>query len=346
MYSCKATAAFTLLHFSLNTLTLFGLALAIGLVVDDAIVVVEAVERHIEDDKVDAKEAAKRAMAEVSSLVITIVLGARCCVYPNSFPGRDLVCALLLKPASEHRSLIERAFGCFNHTLDFTIKIYESIVSFLIRWKIIVFAGLLLIAAGMYMLFKLVPSSLVPSEDQGYFMVNIELPSAAALGRTEAVSAQVEKILKSIPDVQYVSSIGGFSILGGSSDSNVASMFVTLKPWSQRTSADTQIGAILTNAQSQFNAIPTAEITGFNPPPIPGLGETGGFQFELESQTGSTNINALSKTANQVVAEAKKIPALAGSFTTFRANVPQISLEVDRAEVLTLGISLSICSRL
>ncbi len=364
-----AAASFTLLGFSLNTLTLFGLVLAIGLVVDDAIVVVETVERHIEEDKVDSKEATKRAMAEVSGAVVGIVLVLDAVFVPVAFLGgitgeiykqfaltlaasvtisgfealtlSPALCAMLLKPAREHRSVMGRLFAGFNRAFDFTLRGYRKTVGFLVRRKAIVFAALALIVAGMVMLFKSLPSSFVPSEDQGYFYVNIELPSGAALGRTEAVAAQVEKILISLPGVQYVSTIGGFSILGGSSSSNVASMFVTLKPWAERVSANLQVGAIMAEAQRQFAAIPTAEITGFNPPPIPGLGETGGFQFELEDQTGGTNVEALSNTANQLIAQASKVPALAGSFTTFRADVPQIELTVDRPRVITLGISLS-----
>ena len=130
-------------------------------------------------------------------------------------------------------------------------------------------------------------------------------------------------------------------MLGGSSSSNVASLFVVLKPWSERTSASQQVSGILAQAQRQFAAIPTAEITGFNPPPIPGLGETGGFQFELEDTTGANNIATLSNTANQLIADANKVPALAGSFTPFRADTPQIQLAVDRPKVITMGIPLT-----
>ncbi len=364
-----AIASFTLLGFSLNTLTLFGLVLAVGLVVDDAIVVVEAVQRHIEDDKVDSKEAAKRAMEEVSSPIVAIALVLAAVFVPVAFLGgitgqiykqfaltltvsvaisafaaltlSPALCALLLQPKEESKGLLQKPFVWFNRAFDFTLTIYGRVVGFLVGRKIIVFGALALIVAAMYLLFETLPSSFIPSEDQGYFMVNIQLPSAAALGRTEAVAAQVSKILISIPGVEYVSSIGGFSILGGSSSSDVASMFVSLKPWADRTSAETQIGAILSNAQRQFAAIPTAEITDFNPPAIPGLGASGGFQFELENLTGSTDIGALSQTANQLIAQTAKVHAVNGSFTTFRADVPQVQLNVDRPKAITLGVSLS-----
>jgi hydrophobe/amphiphile efflux-1 (HAE1) family protein len=364
-----AAASFTLLGFSLNTLTLFGLVLAVGLVVDDAIVVVEAVQLHMEQDKVDAKEAAKRAMAEVSSPIIAIALVLTAVFLPVAFLGgitgqiykqfaltlvvsvlisafealtlSPALCALLLKPASEHKSLTAKLFGGFNRAFDATIKGYESAVGFAIRRKAIVFVALAAIVVGMYVLFQVLPGGVVPTEDQGYFMVNVELPGGAALNRTEVVAGQAEKILKSIPGVQDVVSIGGFSMLGGSSSSNVASLFVILKPWGERTSAKQQVGAILSEAQRQFAALPTAEITGFNPPPIPGLGSTGGFQFELQDTTGGTDITSLSNTANQLIAQAAKAPALAGSFTTFRADTPQIQLNVDRPQVITRGIPLT-----
>lgn len=363
-----AIGSFTLLGFSLNTLTLFGLVLAIGLVVDDAIVVVEAVQRHIEEEKVDARVAAKRAMAEVSNPVIAIAVVLSAVFIPVAFLGgitgqiykqfaltlavsviisafealtlSPALCALLLRPASGHRSIMGKLFGGFNRGFGLTERGYGSAVRFLIRRKVIVFAALAIILAGIYMLFQLLPRSFVPAEDQGYFLVNVELPSGAALDRTAAVTAQARKILQSIPGVQYVVSIGGFSLLGGSSSSNVASIFVILKPWSERTTPGTQLRAILGQAQQRFAAIPTAEIASFNPPPIPGLGATGGFQFELQSR-GGTDIQALAKTANQLIAEANNTPQIAGAFTTFRANVPQIELDVDRSKAIVLGIPLT-----
>lgn len=364
-----ATAAFTILDFSLNTLTLFGMVLAVGLVVDDAIVVVEAVQRHIEEDKVDSKEAAKRAMAEVANPVIAIALVLDAVFVPVAFMGGIVgqiykqfaltlavsvtisafcaltlspsLCGLWLRPVAEHRSLMGRAFGGFNRGFDYTVRKYEAIVHGLIGKMALVFSVLLVILGGLYILFKTLPSSFIPAEDQGYFLVNIQLPNAAALTRTEAVAAQTAKILLSTPGVQTVSSIGGFSILGGSASSNVASMFVTLKPWNERTAPSEQVSGIIAQAEKKFAEIPTAEIAGFNPPAIPGLGQTGGFQFELEQKSGSTNIAALAQVANQLVAKADSNPDLAGSFTTFRANVPQIELSVDRPKAITMGVSLS-----
>jgi len=362
-----ATAVFTVLHFSINTLTLFGLVLAVGLVVDDAIIVVEAAQRHIEEENVDSKEAARRAMEEVSSPVIAIVLVLDAVFIPVAFLSgitgeiykqfaltlvasvtisgfvaltlSPSLCGLLLKPAGSHKRGLGRFFGWFNSGFDYSMKEYEKATAFLLRKQFIILAGLAVIVVGMYMLFKILPTGFIPTEDQGYFMANVELPSAAALNRTQTVTSQAVKILMSIPGVQWVVSIGGFSLLGGSSSSNVASMFVVLKPWGQRTTARTQIGAIIGQAQAKFAAIPTAIVSSFNPPPIPGLGQTSGFQFELEERTG-TDIIALANQANQLIAETAKVPAVSQSFTTFRADVPQIQVDVNRPKAITLGISL------
>ncbi len=363
------TAVFTILHFSLNTLTLFGMVLAVGLVVDDAIVVVEAVQRHLEEDNIDAKQAAKRAMAEVSNPIIAIALVLDAVFVPVAFLGgitgqiykqfaltlavsvsisafcaltlSPSLCGVLLRPAGRHESLLGRAFGGFNRGFDYTVRKYQGAVQGLIGRRALIFTALLIILGGLYALFETLPGSFIPAEDQGYFLVNIQLPNAAALNRTEGVAAQVAKILLGIPGVQTVASIGGFSILGGSASSNVASMFVTLKPWNQRTTASEQVSGIIAQAQTQFAELPTASVTGFNPPAIPGLGQTGGFQLELEQRSGSTNIPALAQIANQLVTKTGSIPALAGSFTTFRADVPQIELAVDRPKAITMGVSLS-----
>jgi hydrophobe/amphiphile efflux-1 (HAE1) family protein len=364
-----AIATFTVMGFSLNTLTLLGVVLAVGLVVDDAIVVVEAVQLHLEQDKVDAKEATRRAMAEVSSPVIAVALVLASVFVPVAFLGgvtgqiykqfaltlavavaisafealtlSPALCAVLLKPAEEKRSLTVRLFGGFNRVFAFTLRGYERIVRFAINQKTIVFVLLAVIVAGMALLFVKLPSGIVPNEDQGYFLVNVQLPGAAALTRTEAVTAQAEKMMKSIPGVQDVVEIGGFSMLGGSSSSNVATLFVTLIPWDQRTGASQQIGALLINAQHQLSAIPEAQISAFSPPAIPGLGASGGFQFELLDMSGNASISTLSNTTNKLIAQANKVPALAGTFTPFSANTPMIQLAVDRPQIIARGVPLS-----
>lgn len=362
-----AVAVFSVLKFSINTLTLFGLVLAVGLVVDDAIIVVEAAQRHIEAEGVDAKEAAKRAMAEVSSPVIAIVLVLDAVFIPVAFLGgitgqiykqfaltlvasvtvsgfealtlSPSLCGLLLKPAGQHKRGFGALFRWFNRAFDYSIKEYEKLTAFFLRKQFVIFAALAVIAGGTYMLFRILPTGFIPTEDQGYFIVNVQLPNAAALNRTETVTAQATKDLLSIPGVRWVAGIGGFSALGGSAGSNVATMFTVLDPWSDRNKPSLQLNAILGRAQAEFAAIPTAVITGFNPPPIPGLGQTSGFQMEVELRTG-TDIAALAQETNQLIAKTASMPAVSQAFTTFRANVPQVEVTVDRAKAITMGVSL------
>ncbi len=362
-----AVATFSVLKFSINTLTLFGLVLAVGLVVDDAIIVVEAAQRHIEEENVDSKEAAKRAMAEVSSAIIAIVLVLDAVFIPVAFLSgitgqiykqfaltlvasvtisgfealtlSPSLCGLLLKPAGQHRRGFGSLFKWFNRSFDYTVKEYEKLTAFFLREKFIIFIGLAVIVGGTYMLFKILPTGFIPTEDQGYFIANVQLPNAAALDRTEAVTSQATKDLLSIPGVHWVAGIGGFSALGGAAGSNVATMFVVLDPWGKRNKPSLQLNAILGKAQAEFAAIPTAVITSFNPPPIPGLGQTSGFQMEVELRTG-TNIAALAQETNQLIARTASVPAVSQAFTTFRANVPQVEITVDRPKAITMGVSL------
>ncbi len=363
-----ATGAFELMGFSVNTLTLFGLVLAIGLVVDDAIVVVEAAQRHIEEEGVSAKEAAKRGMAEVSGPVIAVALVLTAVFGPVGFLGgitgelykqlaftlaiavlisafealtlSPALCAILLKPAVRHRGPAGWFFRGFNYVFGKTTAGYESTVRAALSRKFIILLLLGLIVFGAVEINNALPTTFVPLEDQGYFLVSVQLPNAASLERTSAVVSQVEGILHSTPGIQYVVTIGGFSVLASGSGSNLATAFVMLKPWSERTTPQTSLNGIIASVQHRFSAIPAAVIMSFNPPPIPGLGATGGFQFELENRAG-TSITDLANTANRLIAAAQHDPALSGVFTTFRADVPQIQVNVDRPKVITLGVPLT-----
>ncbi len=363
-----AAAAFKVLSFSLNTLTFFGLVLAIGLVVDDAIVVVEAAQRHIDEEHVSAKDAARRAMAEVSGPVIAIALVLTAVFGPVAFLGgvtgqlykqfaltltasvlisafealtlSPALCGLLLKPAREPRGPMGWFFRQFNRGYGSAARGYERSVSFLIGRKLLTMLALVAIGAGVYFMLKLLPSGFVPAEDQGYYMISVQLPNAASLDRTSEVMTNMQNILQQTPGVDYSVMIGGFSILSGAASSNMGTAFVILKPWDERTSDATSVEGIMTSTASRFAAIPGAVIMGFNPPPIPGLGRTGGFQFELQNR-GGTGIDALSAMAGRLTAAANQRPEIAGAFTTFRSDVPQIQLNVDRPKVITLGIPLT-----
>ncbi|MGH9350668.1 MAG: efflux RND transporter permease subunit, partial [Terriglobia bacterium] len=348
-----ACAAFTILGFSINTLTLFGLVLAIGLVVDDAIVVVEACQSHIDEEGMSAKEAAKKAMSEVSGPVVAVALVLTAVFVPVAFMGgitgqlykqfaltlavsvlisalealtlSPALCALLLSPAQTPRGPVGLFFRGFNRVFMHTTRGYESSVKFLVRRKAIIIAGLVIVIIALYGLLKILPSGFVPPEDQGYFLTSIQLPNAASLDRTSAVVTRMENILKSMPGVQDVVSIGAFNLVGGTYNSNAATIFVILKPWDERGTPQLSLNAILASFQRQAAGIPQAVIMSFNPPAIPGLGTTGGFQFELQDRSGGS-VQALAETAGKLIGAASKQPAIQFPFTTFRADVPQIAL--------------------
>ncbi|MGH9406474.1 MAG: efflux RND transporter permease subunit [Terriglobia bacterium] len=363
-----AFAIFTLLGFSINTLTLFGLVLAIGLVVDDAIVVVEACQVHIDEHGMSPRDAAKKAMSEVSGPVIAIALVLTAVFVPVAFVGgitgqlykqfaltlaasvllsalqaltlSPALCALLLKPASRPHGAFGWFFRGFNWSFGRVSRDYVGSVKFLIRRKAIVVVTLLLIFGAIYALLRVLPSGFVPAEDQGYFFTNVQLPDGAALDRTAAVVKQVEGILKSNPGVKDVVAVGGFSFVSGTYDSNVATLFVMMKPWSERNSPQLTISSIIASTQARLFGIPPAMVINFAPPPIQGLGTTGGFQFEMEDRSGAS-VDEMAKVAGGLMAAVQKEPAIASAFTAFRPDVPQINLSVDRDKVRTLGVPLT-----
>ncbi|MGH9355424.1 MAG: efflux RND transporter permease subunit, partial [Terriglobia bacterium] len=349
-----AFAIFTVLGFSINTLTLFGLVLAIGLVVDDAIVVVEACQVHIDEHGMSPRDAAKRAMSEVSGPVIAVALVLTAVFVPVAFVGgitgqlykqfaltlaasvllsalqaltlSPALCALLLKPASIPHGPLGWSFKGFNRMFRRVTRDYEGSVKFLMRRKAIVIVSLLLVFGAIYVLLRALPSGFVPPEDQGYFFTNVQLPDGASLGRTSAVVKQVEGILKATPGVRAVVGVGGFSFVSGTYNSNDATLFVIMKPWSERNTETLSLNAIMGRTQGDFFAIPEAMILNFAPPPIQGLGTTGGFQFEMQDRSGGS-VQNLAKVANLLMGAARKQPAIGVVFTGFRPDVPQISLD-------------------
>ncbi|HEV2498491.1 MAG TPA: multidrug efflux RND transporter permease subunit [Terriglobia bacterium] len=363
-----AFAIFTLLGFSINTLTLFGLVLAIGLVVDDAIVVVEACQVHIDEDGMTPRDAAKKAMSEVSGPVVAVALVLTAVFVPVAFVGgitgqlykqfaltlaasvllsalqaltlSPALCALLLKPGRIPRGPLGWFFRGFNWTFRRVTRDYVGSVKFLARRKAIVVVSLLLIFGAIYALFRTLPSGFVPPEDQGYFFTNVQLPDGAALDRTSAVVKQVEDILKRTPGVEAVVAVGGFSFVSSTYNSNDATLFVMMKPWSERNSPNLSINAIIARTQAEFFGIPQAMILNFAPPAIQGLGTTGGFQFELQDRSGGS-IENLAAVANRLIGATHQEPAISQVFTGFRPDVPQINLDVDRDKVKTLGVPLT-----
>jgi hydrophobic/amphiphilic exporter-1 (mainly G- bacteria), HAE1 family len=361
-------AVFPLLGFSINTLSLFGLVLAIGLVVDDAIVVVEAVEHHIEEG-MSPKDATLQAMNEVSGPVISIALILASVFIPIAFvsgiQGRlnkqfavtiaisvvisainaltlsPALSALLLKPRRESKGLLGRFFGGFNNWFTRATQGYVNWSHFLIRKALVA----VLILVGFMALDGLVarqlPSSFLPEEDYGYFFLNVQLPPASSLKRTDVVSKKIEAILSKTDGVQYYNTIGGFSLLNRVSASYNGFFFVALKPWDERSSAQLEARAILDTLNGRLaREVPEAAAFAFMPPSIPGLGTSGGFSFWLQDRSGGS-IDLLDQNLQRFLAAARKRPELTGVNSPFSASVPQVYAEVDRDKVLKQGVAVA-----
>lgn len=361
-----AFAGMLLLGFSINTLTLFGLVLAIGMVVDDAIVVIENVERIMHDENLPVKEATVKAMEEVSGPVVAIVL-VLCAVFvPVAFMGgltgvmyqqfaitiavsviisglvaltlTPALCALLLKK-QEHPT--KGFFYQFDRFFEnFTGK-YTAWVSFFIRRVPVAVVILVLMLAGTFGLFKIVPGSLLPEEDQGMLMVAARLDPSASLSSSTAVGNELEKILLSLPAVSQELTFSGFDLLSGTQKSNSVSSFVALKPWKERKAKDMSSTAVVAQIYGlALMKIPAALVMPFNPPPIMGMSTTGGLEGYIQNR-GSGGSGELEKQVQAFLEAAKKRPELSSVSTTFSAAVPQYTMKVDDIKAQAMGVTLS-----
>jgi HAE1 family hydrophobic/amphiphilic exporter-1 len=358
---------FPLFGFSINTLSLFGLVLAIGLVVDDAIVVVEGVERHIEEG-MTPKDAALKAMEELSGPVVGIALVLSAVFVPTAFiPGitgrlyqqfavtiaisvilsafnaltlSPALAALLLRPREESHGLLRRFFDWFNRVFDRANDGYVSWSGVLLKKTLVVVVLLIAfcVAAGFFA--SRVPSSFLPDEDQGYAYVNLQLPNSASLERTSQAATQIENILANTPGVKYTTSVIGFSLLSFVRTSYNAFFVVTLKPWDERKTRAEQFQAIKAHLNQQLSKLPAGIAFSFSPPAIPGVGTAGGFTFILEDRSGSS-IQFLAKNVSTFLDAARKRPEIASLSTTFLPSVPQKFVDVDRDKVLKQGVDLS-----
>jgi len=358
---------FPLFGFSINTLSLFGLVLAIGLVVDDAIVVVEGVERHIEEG-MTPKAAALKAMEELSGPVVGIALVLSAVFVPTAFiPGitgrlyqqfaitiaisvllsafnaltlSPALAALLLRPKEPSKGRLQKLFDSFNRVFERATQGYVSWSAVLIQKTAVVVV--LLVAFGIAGVFfaNRVPSSFLPDEDQGYAYVNVQLPNGASFERTTAVSRQVEKIIMDTPGVQYSTAFVGFSLLSFVRTSYNATFFVTFKPWDDRKTRAEQFQALKARLNKQFSQLPAAVVFGFSPPAIPGVGTAGGFTFLLEDRSGG-DVQFLAKNLAAFLEAARKRPEIASLSTTFLPSVPQQFVDVDRDKVLKQGVNLN-----
>jgi HAE1 family hydrophobic/amphiphilic exporter-1 len=358
---------FPVFGFSVNTLSLFGLVLAIGLVVDDAIVVVEGVERHIEEG-MTPKAAAVKAMEELSGPVVAIALVLSAVFVPTAFiPGitgrlyqqfaltiaisvilsafnaltlSPALSALLLRPKQESRGLLSKFFEGFNRMFGRGTEIYVKICAGVLRKGALALVVIASFAVGAAFFSSRLPSSFLPDEDQGYAFINMQLPNAASLERTSAVASQVEQIVASTPGVQHTTSVIGFSLLSYVRTSYNAFFFVTLKPWDERKSRAEQYQAIKAHLNGALSRLPAAFVFSFSPPAIPGVGTSGGFTFNLEDRSGG-DVQFLANNLAIFLDAARKRPEIAGLSTTFLPNVPQKFVQVDRDKVLKQGVALT-----
>src|SRR5271168_740345 len=358
---------FPLFGFSINTLSLFGLVLAIGLVVDDAIVVVEGVERHIEEG-MTPKAAALKAMEELSGPVVGIALVLSAVFVPTAFiPGitgklyqqfavtiaisvllsafnaltlSPALAALLLKPKTPSRGLLRRFFDWFNRVFERATEGYVSWSAVLVQKTVVVVVLLLVFSLAGFFFASRIPSSFLPDEDQGYAYVNVQLPNAASLERTTAVTADVEKILLNTPGVEHVTCFVGFSLLSFVRTSYNSTFFVTLKPWDERTTRAQQFQSLKAHLNQQLSKLPAAVAFGFSPSAIPGVGTAGGFTLILEDRSGS-DLQFLAKNLATFLDAARKRPEIASLTTTFLPSVPQQFVDVDRDKVLKQGVNLN-----
>ena len=360
-------AVFPLLGFSINTLSLFGLVLAIGLVVDDAIVVVEAVEHHIEEG-MSPKDATLKAMEEVSGPVIGIALILAAVFIPvgvmsgiqgrlnqqfaitiavsvvisafNALTLSPALSALLLRPRRETGGLLRRVFTWFNRGLERATHGYISLSHGLIRKPLIGVATLVLFALATGLAGNRLPTSFLPEEDYGYLLLNIQLPAAASLERTDAVSRKVDALLAKTDGVANFNTIVGFSLITRVTASNNAFYFVQLKPWDERRSAALQARAIVNRLNGQLRSVaPEAMAFAIMPPSIPGLGSQGGFTLWLQDRSGGS-IDFLNTQLQRFLTEARKRSELAGVTSPFTANEPQVFANVDRDKVLRQGVAV------
>ena len=362
-------AAFVLLGFTINTLTMFAMVLAIGIVVDDAIVVVEAVEHHMAEG-LAPRAATIKAMEEVSGPVVAIALILAAVFVPVAFLGgmagvmykqfavtvavstmlsafvalslTPALCAMLLrhKDPRAKKTLSDRMFGGFNRWFEAVTNRYGRGVQAAIKRLVIPLLLLLVLVAATVRIMDTVPGAFVPSEDQGYFIGGVIMPDAASLNRTMAASEQLQKILEAQPAIARTLVISGYSILNGSVQSDAALFVAELKPWEERNTPEMSLKTTMQGVMAGAGKLHEAVVLVFNPPPVPGLGTTGGFSFKLQDRSGATTED-LAKVAASLIEEAKKRPEIGQVYSKFNPRTPAFLLDIDREKTKKLGVPIS-----
>ncbi|MDJ0737156.1 MAG: efflux RND transporter permease subunit [Nostocaceae cyanobacterium] len=352
--------------FSINTLTLFGLTLATGMVVDDAIVVVENISRLIQQQGLPPRKAASMAMRELTGAVIATSLVLMAVFVPVAFfPGTTgkiyrqfaltiafsvsistflalsltpSLSALLLRNRGRQRGILGWIFGGINSFLDAVRSGYMRSLRFLVRIKAIVLAVFVLLLGLTGWLYMKVPSAFLPEEDQGYFITLIQAPEGVSLNYTSNVMRQVEEEILKLPEIEGTFAVGGFSFSGGTANQGV--IFSPLKPWDERRGGGKSAQEIINKLRGKFFGITEARVFPVNPPSIRGLGSFGGFQFQLQDRRGNSGLNAMMQVMGQLLQQANQTPGLQAVFTTFSANTPQLLIEVDRNKAKALQVDI------
>lgn len=363
-----ALAAFSFLGFSINMLTLFALVLAIGIVVDDAIVVLEAVQEKIDSEKLTSLEATKHTMKEITGAILTITM-VLCAVFiPVSFLGGTTgvmykqfaltlissilisallaltltppLCVILLKPKTEKKGLLGKFFRAFDRGFEKATGGYLRIVTGFTHHLVRPVMFLAIVAVLMVFVMKFLPSGFLPSEDQGYFFININTPRAYSLEKTDAVSRQVEALLEKLEGVESYSMIPGYSILDNSVSTTNGMCFVKLKPWKDREDKNLHVEMLIQKLQAQMSHIPGGICMAFNAPAIAGLGKTGGLELQMEDKSGA-GLEKMTGVIAGFYQEASKRKEFSNIFSAFRTNIPQYQLTVDKEKAKTMDVPVN-----
>ena len=361
------------LGFTINTLTMFGFVLAIGIVVDDAIIVVEAVQHYIDHDKMSPKEATYQAMKDISAPVVAIALILAAVFVPVGFiPGivgrlyqqfaitiaisvmisafialslTPSLCTLLLKPTDVNRkpNWMDRQFEKFNKWFDRVTAKYTHGVDRSIKGARYIIILLICICIGTYFLFQAKPSGFIPSEDDGNLYVTFQLPPASSTAQSVALMSKLMKVVGSTPGVAHYAALSGLNVVTNASNSNNGTIYCQLAPWDDRSKSSEQVPGIISVMQKRISdaGIKNANIEVIQPSPLPGVGTTAGFSVQIEQRSTNDDIHAFEKVVNRFVAEANKNPAITGANSFFTAHTPNYNLTVDREKCEKLGVNIA-----